>query len=169
MIVMVSALGTAAAQERTSVVASLLKAGGGSGAGAGGSKSYGPTTLEPEQLKACFVLAHEIDQASVGLDAGLAAIQTEEAELATLQAQLERGNRQGFGNPADRGLHNQRIGLFNERVAKHRQQVQAFNEGQAPQKVRMDRFNDACGGRGFYASDLPAVRGQLPFDLGRYE
>lgn len=168
MIVIAAASGPAAAQQRPSVVASLLKAGGGSG-NETGSKAYGPTTLNPGQLKDCFVLAHQIDEASVGMEARLAAIQAEEAELATLQAQIERGNRQGFSSQSDRGLHNQRIGTYNTRVGEHRKQVQAFNDAQAPQKARMEQFNDACGGRGFYASDLPGVRSQLPFDLSRYQ
>lgn len=168
MVAIAAAVGPATAQERPSVVASLLKAGGGSGDDTG-SKSYGPTTLNPAQLKDCFVLAHQIDETSVGMDARLTAIQAEEAELATLQAQIERGNRQGFSSQSDRGVHNQRIGTFNTRVGEYRKQVQAFNDAQEPQKERMTRFNDRCGGRGFYASDLPGIRGQLPFDLGRYQ
>jgi len=139
----------------------------GAGADMPSARIYDSGTLNRDALKRCLVAAHTLDAAETQIEVTRADVQALKtaADRAEMRAEAAAKAKPRKDAVADVPLiHelNEKRHAFLVASSGFRAQIERRNEG-------VTAFNRDCAGRKFYASDLWAVRGDLPFDLSPFE
>ena len=129
------------------------------------AKTYRASTLRPDGLKACILLAHGIDRTLAETEGTRAALRRLDDRIAEAGPRLNALAAAGLTDKAKRAEYEAGLTEYNGHVeerasiaADHNRRVREYGEMAA-------RFETNCNGRAFFPSDLAALRAELPAEV----
>jgi hypothetical protein len=130
-----------------------------------GRGPYGSGILDQNDLERCVKMEGEIN-------AGAAAIDTEEASVNARRGELERLTREieqsaarvDRSSPAAVSRHNKLVEQQRTAANEFNAGLPAFNARVERHNKRMDAFDSGCAAHRFYEADMRAVRARLMLD-----
>lgn len=124
-------------------------------------KSYGPDTLNPEQLEVCVRQARNLDEAQGRLEAEAAVIkkigelvETSAAEIKTQRSGLDSSRRQSVD------AFNKKIDAHNEQFNRYQAAFEVYKTKETNFNSTVISYNGSCAKR-YYSDDMRVIRQKL--------
>ena len=131
----------------------------------GKAKTYGTGVMPQDVLKACLILAHEIDTTGTEIAGHKTAIRTLDDSIQEAGPRLQKESVAALTNPERRKAYQVEVAAYNAWVEDRRQAVAEHNRLVKLFAELSGRFNSECNGRSYYPSDLEYLKNDLPTDI----